>query len=313
MKSVIFAATYLIFSACGDKTLMHPEQQAADNGINTEEKRGEFSAEAPVILKSKRVTQEILAPKSDTREILASKESTKNPTEVSEPSKNMDMDQGSEIEEGEDVLEPILVNGAALTCHSGEPDTLYCMLNNSKAESYNWQLYHGTGEPVEENLYEVQEIENQEHWNVRIKLLESITNIKAEASTQYMNANGIAETHIQTSELLSMDTSLSIHEKLSRVYESSEYGDLTLAIDVNNGVLGSWVDGDIVGDVAGTFFPETMSIEGRWIEHLPDSQYEGDFVFKFTLSADGIITVSGEYTNDGSSDVKSWPLTPKPL
>lgn len=224
------------------------------------------------------------------------------------------MEENSEEsdESSEDALAPILVNGAALTCQVAESDTLYCLFEVTDLATYSWDLYDMAGDQVEADLYEVSEMENQTNWNVVIQLLAPIGGLRVEASTIITSSEGVREKHQHSSSLMDMETSLSIQELLSIVYESSDYGDLDLNIAANNDVTGTWRDGSTVGEITGRFSVEDMSIEGRWIERpFGESEYGGEFIFRFTLSAEGEITVDGEYSNDGSQGTTPWPLTPK--
>ena len=303
MKSTIIVAICLFVPACSSDTIVQPQQVAESNfdhnGVQQNEER--------VVVKRK-------SPPSD----VGGDTSTQNQQEEMAQlpkSGSSDMDSEDNMDNGdlgEDALAPILINGAALTCQIGDPDNLFCLLDVPNLQLYTWSLSNASGQMMDPSQYSVSEIANSDHWNVKITLLQSLTNIRAEASGLSTNSTGLVENHVHSSVLFNMNTDLSIREQLSRVYESPDYGDLTLSIDANNQVEGSWRDGTTVGDVDGTFNPETMSIRGRWVERpLGVQPYGGDVTFSFTLSPEGAITAAGEYSNDGVNNSVPWPLSPK--
>ena len=315
-KSIIIASTYIIGVACSDGKLMQPQQVTEENIKSNElaeDDRSSTSASTTPTTTSSRRTNDKLteSPAEPQDENLASQEPETNSSSSLPKSGSNTMDMNDEG--NEDVLAPILINGAALTCQIGEPETLYCLLDKPDMQSYTWKIFNGDEELMETSLYNVYEIEGGSHWNVKINTLESFASLRAEASIMSTNSEGVMENHVHSSKLFNMETSLSIQEQLSIVYESSEYGDLTLTVNSNNEVTGSWQYDDVTGDLTGIFSPESMSIQGRWIERVLNSEtFEGDYTFEFTLSPEGVITVNGQYTNDGSSGTSPWPLSPKP-
>lgn len=315
MKNPVIVVALLLLPACGHDTIVHPKQAAENASFQQENDQ-----DGTVGIDRIRTRQtEAGAPSSSNGKasedsLIVDNSLSENLPELPKSENSMGMEEAADSEENsEEALVPVLVNGAALTCQIGGPDTLFCLLDVPNLPMYTWTMRHPTGEAMTPDQFEVNQIQNEGPWNVRINMLESFSSLRAEASSIFTSTTGVVENHVHSSQLFNMETGLSIQDQLSRVYGSS-YGDLTLTVGANNEVDGSWRNGNTTGTVTGTFYPETMEIRGRWVERAPGfPPYGGDVVFDFMLSPNGTLNADGEYSNDGANNSVPWPLNPKPL
>ena len=221
-----------------------------------------------------------------------------------------------DLDDQDDLIEPVQITGAALTCQVSNPGLVLCNLDAKNVDQYDLTLYDENLNEIDSSQYTIEKIDDADaYWNVSVSFAKPLPSFAVKATKEgSSSASEIDGIEVSESNVLDVTESLKIHEILSIDYESKEWGDLALLITENSSVSGVYAYDNLKGSLTGTFDTNTMVVIGRYSERNAANNSlveEGDFRFEFSIDSDGEISVVGQYREDGEKKWGPWSLSPK--